>query len=168
MGIELGLIMAKKLTAKQKLFIAEYLIDLNATRAAIAAGYSEDTARSIGAENLTKPDISAAIQAKLEKRCAKLEISADYVLSGIKDTIERCRQTVPVVDRKGKAITVEDGDGDTVPAYTFQALPALKGFELLGKHLKLFTEKIEIEDKRPILLAHSVPRQAHDKQETVQ
>ena len=49
------------MTAKQQLFVDEYLIDLNATQAALRAGYSEKTARSIGAENLSKPDIEKAI-----------------------------------------------------------------------------------------------------------
>ena len=60
----------KKLTAKQERFVQEYLISLNATDAAIKAGYSEKTAYSIGNENLSKPDIKAAIalsQAKTEE-----------------------------------------------------------------------------------------------------
>ena len=49
------------MTKKQKRFVEEYLIDLNATQAAIRAGYSPDTAKSIGSENLTKPDLQARI-----------------------------------------------------------------------------------------------------------
>lgn len=62
-----------KLTGKQKVFCDEYLKDFNATRAAIAAGYSKETARSIASENLTKPDIKAFIQ----KRLAELSMSAE-------------------------------------------------------------------------------------------
>jgi len=54
--------MAEKLTAKQEKFCHEYLIDLNATQSAIRAGYSEDTAHSIGWENLRKPEIKARLQ----------------------------------------------------------------------------------------------------------
>ncbi len=54
--------MARKLSARQEAFVAEYVKDRNATRAAIRAGYSERTARSIGHENLTKPDIAAAVE----------------------------------------------------------------------------------------------------------
>ncbi|WP_281085180.1 terminase small subunit [Methylophaga thiooxydans] len=64
--------MGDGLTAKQKLFVLEYLKDLNATQAAVRAGYNRKTARSIGAENLTKPDITRAIEAALTER---LEIS---------------------------------------------------------------------------------------------
>lgn len=68
------------LTAKQRRFVDEYLIDLNATQAAIRAGYSEHTARSVGSENLTKPDISAAIEAAMRERQVRTEITADRVL----------------------------------------------------------------------------------------
>ena len=68
------------LTAKQERFVAEYLIDLNATQAAIRAGYSEKSARVTGAENLTKPDIQAAIQEAQAKRLNRTEITQDRVL----------------------------------------------------------------------------------------
>lgn len=69
-----------KLNPKQARFVAEYLIDLNATQAAIRSGYSESTARAIGAENLTKPAISAAIAEAKAKMASKLEITAERVL----------------------------------------------------------------------------------------
>lgn len=138
--------MAEKLTAKQKLFAGEYLKDLNATQSAIRAGYSEDTAYSIGWENLKKPEVAQLIQKKMDRRAAKLDITSEYILAGIKDTVERCRQAVPVVDRKGRPVLIEDEEGDLVPAYTFNAFAALKGFELLGKHKRLFAEKYEFED----------------------
>ncbi|SDG47854.1 terminase small subunit [Desulfosporosinus hippei] len=69
-----------KLTAKQKKFITEYLIDLNATQAAIRAGYSPKTSYSIGQENLKKPEIQNAIQKAKEKRAERTEITADMVL----------------------------------------------------------------------------------------
>ena len=68
------------LTAKQQRFVDEYLIDLNATQAAIRAGYSEKTARSISNENLTKPDIQAAIQKGMEARSGRVAITQDMVL----------------------------------------------------------------------------------------
>ncbi|MGC0154838.1 terminase small subunit [Chromobacterium vaccinii] len=69
-----------KLTPKQKRFVDEYLIDLNATQAAIRSGYSEKTARQIGEENLTKPDIRAAIESAQKARAERTEITADMVL----------------------------------------------------------------------------------------
>ena len=68
------------MTPKQRRFVDEYLCDLNATQAAIRSGYSKKTARFIGAENLTKPNIAAAIAAAVAKRSDRTEVTADYVL----------------------------------------------------------------------------------------
>ncbi len=68
------------LTEKQKRFVAEYLVDLNATQAAIRAGYSEKTADRIGPELLGKTCVSAAIQAAIQKRQKRTEITQDRVL----------------------------------------------------------------------------------------
>lgn len=131
------------LNAKQEAFVREYLVDLNATQAAIRAGYSEKTARAIGAENLTKPDIASAIQEAMDERSKRTEITADYVLQSIVSTMERCKQVEPVYDRKGDPVMIETPDGGEARAFTFNAAGVLKGAELLGKHLKLFTDKVE-------------------------
>lgn len=110
--------MSKILTNKQSMFVKEYLIDLNATQAAIRAGYSEKTSSRIGPELLGKTWIQSAIQAQMDKRAARVEVTADDVLIGIR------RVTLKAEEAK-----------------EFQS--ALKGFELLGKHLKLFTDKVE-------------------------
>ena len=68
------------LTSKQQRFVGEYLVDLNATQAAVRAGYSERTARQIGAENLSKPVVQEAIAQEMEKRAADLEINQKRVL----------------------------------------------------------------------------------------
>jgi len=127
------------MTRKQTLFIAEYLANgLNATRAAVSAGYSKKTARPIGAENLTKPLIAAAIAGKTGKRLAELEVTADYVLKTIVSTIERCQQAEQVTYQ-----------GSPVPGmYKFDPTSVLKGAELLGRYLKLFTDVVEVDDKR--------------------
>lgn len=69
-----------KLTAKQRRFCDEYLVDLNASQAAIRAGYSPDTANRMGAENLTKPVIKARIQQQMDERAKRTEVTADRVL----------------------------------------------------------------------------------------
>lgn len=85
------------LTERQRRFIAEYLIDLNATQAAIRAGYSERTARSVGSENLTKPDIAAAI-AKASRRVAeKAEWTAVERLAALKRIYEVAQENDPRV-----------------------------------------------------------------------
>lgn len=107
------------LTAKQQAFVDEYLIDLNATRAAKSAGYSENTASETGYENLRKPQIQEAIQKAMNKRSERVGLTADEVLQGIKDIYTQEKQEDPKT--------------------------ALKALELAGKHLKLFTDKVELE-----------------------
>lgn len=68
------------LTDKQELFAKEYLVDLNATQAAIRAGYSEKTAKQMGTENLAKPAIQERIQELMAERSKRVEITADMVL----------------------------------------------------------------------------------------
>ena len=75
--------MSRKLTAKQQRFIQEYLIDLNATRAAIRAGYSEKTATEIGYENLRKPHVAAAVVVGAKKAGERAQVDTDYVLRGL-------------------------------------------------------------------------------------
>ena len=72
-----------KLTEKQKRFIAEYIVSLNATQAALKAGYSKKTAAYIGAENLRKPQLQAEIQKRIEKIHNKTEITQEKVLAEI-------------------------------------------------------------------------------------
>ncbi|MDG6310861.1 terminase small subunit, partial [Glaesserella parasuis] len=72
-----------KLTDKQQRFVEEYLIDLNATQAAIRAGYSEKTARSIGQRLLTFVDIQEAIQEAQNKRAERVNVTQDDVLKGL-------------------------------------------------------------------------------------
>lgn len=131
-------------TAKQQRFVDEYLVDLNATQAAIRAGYSEDTAYSIGSENLSKPEIATAIQVAMDQRAQRTKITSDYVLSTVYAVVERCKQATPVLDRLGRPVLVETESGDLAPAYVFDAKSALKGAEMLGKHLKLFADRTEL------------------------
>lgn len=70
----------KTLTPKQALFVKEYIVDFNASRAAIAAKYSKKTAPFIGAENLKKPQIQKEIKKEIQKRAHRVEITQDRVL----------------------------------------------------------------------------------------
>ena len=135
------------LTPKQQRFVDEYLIDLNATQAAIRAGYSERTAKSIGQENLTKPDIQKAIQEAQNKLTERTEITQEYVLKNIQSVIERCMQQEAVLARDGSPLLVEGPEGDLVPLFEFKETGALKGLELLGKHLGMFKDRVELTGK---------------------
>lgn len=110
--------MSGALTPKQQRFVAEYLIDLNATQAAIRAGYSERTAKAIGCENLTKPNIAAAIAEGIAKRAGKLEITAEKVLGDIESA-------------RAAAMTAR------------QYSAAIRAAELHGKHIGMFVERTE-------------------------
>ncbi|WP_129141521.1 terminase small subunit [Modicisalibacter coralii] len=134
---------AVELTPKQSRFVDEYLIDLNATQAAIRAGYSEKTAYAQGQRLLKNAEIAAQVQKAMDARGERTQIDADFVLQGIARNIARCEQGAPVLDRSGEYVMVEGPDGQTAPMWKYDAGNALKGYELLGKHLKLFTDKTE-------------------------
>ncbi len=121
-----------KLTAKQEAFCKEYLIDLNATQAAIRAGYSKKTAKVTGSENLTKPDVAAKIQILFDARAEKVELNSEWVLKNLQKVAERCMQQEEVLV-----------GGEPSGEYKFDSSGANKSLELIGKHLKLFTDKIE-------------------------
>lgn len=84
-----------KLTPKQLKFVLEYLIDLNATQAAIRAGYSKKTAYSVGWENLRKPEIADAIEEGLKTVNRRVFVDAVYVAQGLKDGVELYKGTHP-------------------------------------------------------------------------
>lgn len=106
------------MNAKQTKFVAEYLIDLNATQAAIRAGYSAKTAGAIGHENLNKPEIAQEIASRQANKAATLDLSFERVLLDLEEVRSRALQ-----------------DG--------QYSPAVKAIELRGKHLGMFIERTE-------------------------
>ncbi|PYZ35394.1 MULTISPECIES: terminase small subunit [Enterobacter cloacae complex] len=130
-----------KLTDKQELFAREYLKDLNATQAAIRAGYSENTARKIGSENLTKPDIQDFIAELNKERLERVQIDADYVLRQAVKLHERCMQEVePITDRRGEE--VKDEQGRTI--FGFNAKGAAAALKLVGEHITVQAFKKQI------------------------
>lgn len=125
-----------KLTAKQELFCKEYLVDLNATQAAIRAGYSEKTASEMGYENLSKPQLAEYIAELKAKRSEKVEIDAAWVLRQAVKVHERCMQAEAVIDK----------EGGSTGEYKFEHSGANKALEIIGKHVDIqaFLEKKEI------------------------
>ena len=130
-----------KLTDKQTSFVREYLVDLNATQAAIRAGYSERTASRIGPQLLGKPWVREVIEKAQAKRAKRVEVTQDYVINNLVEIVERTMQRRPVTDRKGEQVTDEEGRA----VWTFDAKGASRALELLGKHLGVFTDKVQTE-----------------------
>jgi phage terminase small subunit len=144
--------MREQLTPKQALFVIEYLKDLNGAQAAIRAGYSEDTAKEIASENLTKPNISKAIKEQMDARANRTLITADYVLNGMREVAERSLQRRPVMvyNKEEKRMeqvteTVEHEDGTTTEegVWEFDTAGANKALENMARHLKLLTDRTE-------------------------
>jgi phage terminase small subunit len=132
-----------KLNEKRKRFCEEYVVDLNGTQAAIRAEYSAKTANEQAARLLADVSVQEYIQELMNARAERVQINADYVLNTIVETIERCRQVESVRDKKGERVLVQTPDGELAAAFVFDAKNVLKGTELLGRHLKMFTDKVE-------------------------
>lgn len=106
------------LTPKQQRFVEEYLIDLNATQAAIRAGYSAKTAQEIGSENLSKPMVAKAIAEAQEKLSNKAQVTVEMVVQGLLNEAK------------------DLSEGSTQSA-------RVSAWAHLGKHLGMFKDKIE-------------------------
>ncbi|NFG27694.1 terminase small subunit [Clostridium botulinum] len=148
-----------KMTAKQKLFCNEYLIDLNATQAAIRAGYSESSARDIGYENLTKPHIAAYIEKRMGKREIRTEITQDKVLNELAKIGFANIDDYVVVDSSSGYDKVIIKDTKDIPDDKISAISSIKqgangvevklhdkvrALENIGRHLGMFKDKLEI------------------------
>jgi phage terminase small subunit len=132
---------------------------LNATQAAIRAGYSVDTAKEIGCENLTKPNIRTYIDTKLAERSKRTGINADRVIQelakiallNITDVVNADDATIKSeADREDTAAilsvkvkTTVSESGKTVEREV-RMNDKIKALELLGKHLGMFNDKLEL------------------------
>lgn len=164
----------RPLTVKERSFVDEYLIDLNATQAAIRAGYSPKTARQIASKLLSKANISAAIACAMADRSKRTGITQDRVLNelakvaflkmpDIVDSEGRIREDATDEDKaciesiKYKSSTTDMGFSEEREV---KVSPKLKALELLGRHLGMFEsetskaqlqiarERLELEKKR--------------------
>ena len=144
------------MTQKQKRFIEEYLIDLNATQAAIRAGYSPDTAQQTGSENLSKPVIRAQIDRAMAERSKRTGVNAERVVQELAKIA--FVNAAEVIDPKTATVKEDALPEDTaaiqsVKVKTFgedglereiKMADKLKALELLGKHLGMFKDRIEL------------------------
>jgi phage terminase small subunit len=149
------------LTPKQARFVAEYLVDLNATQAAIRAGYSENTARAIGSENLTKPDIAEAIAVGKQEQLKVAGVSAERVLDelrrlafvDLREFFDAAGNMKPMADMtadQGAALAgmeviiknAEAGDGKTDRVHKFKVWDKTRSLEMLAKHFGVLVEQV--------------------------
>lgn len=158
----------KKLTPKQERFVAEYLIDLNATQAAIRCGYSQKTANREGSRLLSNADIQAAIDLAKQERTERVQIDADYVLRRLYEMAEADRADLyddngnllptkewPEVWRKGMVTGIEidalfEGYGDDRiqigHVKKVRTETPLAILQTLGKHIKVnaFQDQVKV------------------------
>lgn len=148
-----------KLTEKQKRFCEEYLIDLNATQAAIRAGYSPENAKNIGSENLAKPDIRARIDKAIAERSKRTGVTADRVVRELAkiafvnatDVIDTQRgEVLKNASREDTAcisavrVKTKIGEDFTETEREIRLCDKTKALELLGKHLGMFSDNVKL------------------------
>jgi phage terminase small subunit len=125
------------LTAKRRRFVDEYLVDLNGAQAAIRAGYSPRSARQQADVLLNEPEVAAAVAEGQALRSERTQLTQDWVLERLKEVAERSLQHEPVMGH----------DGEPTGEYTFQHSGANRALELIGKHLGMFKERVELTGK---------------------
>jgi phage terminase small subunit len=132
------------LNPRQERFAREYAVDHNATQSAIRAGYSPKTAHVQGPRLLGNARVSRLIASLDQKAAAKLELDAQWVLGQLHGVSQKCQQAQPVMvfDRASKTmVPAVDEDGKAI--YEFDSSGANRSLELIGKHLGMFTERVE-------------------------
>lgn len=156
-----------KLTEKQKRFVDEYLIDLNATQAAIRAGYSPKTAQEIGSQNLSKLMVQDAIAKEMAERSKRTGVNQDRIVLELAK-IAFVKLT-DIVDNTGKIkSSASDDDLSCIESMKYKKSesdsgssverevkisPKLKGLELLGKHLGMWNDKLDVNITQPIVIS---------------
>lgn len=169
------------LTPKQQRFIAEYLVDLNATQAAVRAGYSPRTAEAAGSRLLRNVKVAAAISEAQAARSARTQITQDRVLEELariafSDVLrnyvvdddgrlalaggapEGASAAVASVKRKVRTFTTEDGATETSVEVEYKVWDKNTALANLGKHLGLFVERIEHSGELPVLVVRRETR----------
>lgn len=145
------------MTEKQKRFCDEYLTDLNATQAAVRAGYSKKTAYSIGEENLRKPEIKEYIEKRMTEKESQLIADQDEVMRYLTAVMRREKmESVVVTLNTEKTSYVPDENGTMRKRTVKQEIPQIieipaqlrdanKAAELLGKAYGIYTDKVDVD-----------------------
>lgn len=117
---------------KQKRFVAEYLVDLNATQAAIRAGYSPRSAQEQSSVLLSKPILQELVQAGQKAKADALDVDAKWLLKRMIANHDRAMQAEPVLDR----------EGNPTGEYTYNGTVANKALEMIGQHIGFFEKSL--------------------------
>ncbi len=153
-----------KLTAKQQRFCDEYLTDLNATQAAIRAGYSAKTAKQIGQENLTKPDLREYIDKRMAEKEEALVAKQDEVMKYLTAVMRREMVeyiVVTVTEEKSHYAPDENGtyrkrsertEKPEIVKIPAQLRDANKAAELLGKAYGIFTDNVSLDGEAKVVI----------------
>lgn len=143
----------KRFNPKQELFCKEFIVDINATQAAIRSGYSEKTAKQIGSKLLTKHDLRTRIAELMDERSKRTLVDADFVVRTLIEVQARCLQKIPVMvfDPVDK-VMVQKKDDEDRDVWMFDSNGANRSLELLGRHLAMFTEKnrVTVVNEQPL------------------
>lgn len=139
------------LNEKQKIFCEQYMIDLNATQAALRAGYSEKTAHSQGSRLLKHVEVRTRIDELKAERMEELKLDQQWVLTRLQQISDRAMQQEPVLvwDYASKSM-IESGE------YKFDSNGANKATELIGKHLGMFKEVKDINVKAGVTIVDDI------------
>ena len=135
--------LSKKLTIKQKKFADEYISSGNATEAAIKAGYKESSARSIGNENLTKPDIKSYIEERMKELDEESIADQKEVLQYL-TRVMRGKETEEVLASVGNF-------EQEIKNISVGAKDRIKAAELIGKRYSLWTDRVEVDSDLTIV-----------------
>lgn len=164
-----------KLTAKQERFVEEYLVDLNATQAAIRAGYSPDSAGTIAGENMKKPQIRARVDTAIAKLSTRTGVNQERVIRELAkvafvnaaDVIDfdtatiasgaSREDTAAIASIKVKTIPTADGEG---VEREIKVADKLKALELLGKHFGMFTDNVRLSGDVGVQIVDDIPNGA--------
>lgn len=153
-----------KLTVKQERFADAYIISGNATEAAIKAGYRENSARQVGAENLSKPDIRDYIQKRLAALADATIAKQEEVLQYLTSVMRReHKETVVVTVMEEKSRYEPDQNGTMRRQVVKREVPELveipaklsdanKAAELLGRRYGLFSDRVQVEGAVPVVI----------------